>query len=436
MKRACVAAWALAAALLANRAHAAAALESLASQTAQAAQTAKLSGALVVTGPLTTDAPAPRAEELVDRLAQLVAGAIGGPTRAHPQTATLAQARVLASKGGRLVYLQPSIARGEVRVTMDAYPVPSNGWERVRDPSPPPTAHAFAHAPIDAEVRAFLSSIPLEHASVHRARHDEGDVLAAACGDLDGDGGMELVLASRTRVAVGRIVGGRFAPSKTVEWSALSPRAPVPLREPLVGASVVSDGDIARLLLGTTDRGGVALDASLARTGSLRGVPVPFARDACVIANPLTEAFEGDVTACASEGAPLVRFAAPAPRFDAFAAFDVVRPDGSIRNATAVREPTGKLDLRLADASLSLDGFGAQLALADLDQDGVLEVIGTAAEGEDALTVVSWDGASNPRPRLNLPAPAGVRALGTCPPEEGGAPAIVAVVEDEVWVVR
>jgi hypothetical protein len=319
---------------------------------------------------------------------------------------------------------------------MDAYAVTSNGWERVRDPAPPPMAHTFAHAPIDAEVRAYLASIPLEHASVHHARHDEGDVLAVACGDLDGDGGMELVLASRTRAAVGRIVGGRFAPARTVDWSALAPRAPVPLREPLVGASVVADGDLARLLLGSTDRGGVALDAALTRTGSLRGIPVPFARDACVVPNALTEAFEGDVTACASDGAPLVRFAAPALRYDAFAAFDLVRPDGSVRSATAAREPTGKLDLRLADASLSLDGFGAQLALADLDQDGVLEVIGTAAEGEDALTVVSWDGASPPRPRLNLPAPAGVRALGTCPPEDGGAPAIVAVVEDEVWVVR
>ena len=40
------------------------------------------------------------------------------------------------------------------------------------------------------------------------------------------------------------------------------------------------------------------------------------------------------------------------------------------------------------------------------------------------------------RPRLHIPAPAGVRALGVCPAEARGEPALVAVVGSEVWVIR
>jgi hypothetical protein len=40
------------------------------------------------------------------------------------------------------------------------------------------------------------------------------------------------------------------------------------------------------------------------------------------------------------------------------------------------------------------------------------------------------------RERLRLPAPGGVRALAACPPEEHGEPSLVAVVGDEIWLVR
>ena len=177
-----------------HSAHAAAALATIASQAAKAVGTAP---ALVVTAPLTSDVQAPRGEELAERVAQLVAGAATPRAALRRRTRRArrsAQARVRGGEGGtRLVFVQPAIANGVLRVTLDVYPAASNGWDRVRNPEPPPSAHAFAEAPIDAEVRAFLASIPLEHASVHRAKHDEGDVLAAACGDLDGDGGMELV---------------------------------------------------------------------------------------------------------------------------------------------------------------------------------------------------------------------------------------------------
>jgi hypothetical protein len=113
-----------------------------------------------------------------------------------------------------------------------------------------------------------------------------------------------------------------------------------------------------------------------------------------------------------------------------------VRPDGSVRAAAIAREPGGKLDARFGEATHVLDGVGAQIALGDLDQDGSPEIVASAADGDDAITIWSWDGASDPKERLRLPAPGGVRALCTCPPEEGGAPALVAVVDGEVWIVR
>ncbi len=401
-------------------------------------------GALVVASPLVSDHPAPKGDELASRVAALVAGSLGGAARPHPQPASLSVARAIAGKRGALVYLQLEIAKGELRATADLYPVVSNGWDRLRAPLPPPRAHAFVAAPLDAEVRTFLPSLTLERAEVHKARHDETEVLAAACGDVDGDGGMELVVVSRARVTLGRVASGRLGAVRAVAWSRLSGRAGVPMREPL-GAAVIdraATADRSRAIrVGATDRASVALDADLGAPARLRGMPVSLGAgggsDACVAIVPEQGAFEGDVVSCSPSALEaVVRATPPAARFVALAAFALVGKTGAVRHAIAAREPGGKLRVRLGDASLAVDGVGAQIALGDLDQDGELEVVTSASEGDDAITVASWDGGGEPRVRLKLPAPGGVRALAVCPPEERGVPALVAVVGDEVWVVR
>lgn len=398
-------------------------------------------GALVAASPLVSDVAAPKANDLAVRVATQIAGRIGA-AHAHPQPASLATARGASGRAASLVYVQLEIAKGELRATADLYPVVSNAWERLRNPAPGPRAHAFVTAPTDAEVRAFLEPIVLEKASVHKAEHEETNVLAIGCGDVDADGGLEIALATESRVVLAKLRGGKLDVVRAAAWAKLASRAPVPMREP--AASVVfprrSRGE---LFVGTTDRGALAVDASLVPRRPLTGLPIAGADgDACVSPSPEAGAFEGSAVTCTPppKGEPAILFGAPAPRVDAIALLELVGKDGALAQVLAAREPSGKLHLRQRDAhgkelEATVDSAGAELALADLDLDGVPEIVSSADGEDDAITISSWR-PSGLVQRLKLPAKEGVRAVAACPPEERGLPALVAVVGSEVWLVR
>lgn len=400
-------------------------------------------GALVAVSPLVSDVPAPKADELVVRVGAQIAGRLG-VAQAHPQPATLAAARGVSGRAASLVYVQLEIAKGELRATADLYPVVSNGWERLRNPAPGPRAHAFAGAPLDAEVRTFLQPIVLEQAKLHKAKHEETDVLAIGCGDVDSDGGNEIILATRARVVMGKLRGGKLAVYRATPWTELASRVPVPMREPLASV-VVPRGHRGELLVGMTDRGAVAVDAALVTRRQLTGLPIPGADgDACAAASPEVGAFEGSGVACAppAKGEPAPVLPLPAARFDAVASLDLVGKDGAITQVVAAREPTGKVRLRRSDASgksmeAPIDGAGAQIALADLDLDGTPEIAFSGDNAEtDVVAVWSWRAGSGLVQRLRYPTKEPVRAIAACPPEEKGLPALVAVVGGEVWLVR
>jgi hypothetical protein len=419
-------------------------------------------GAIVVASAITSDIAAPKADELAVRMAAQVAGRIG-VAKAHPQPAALAVARGVSGRAASLVYLQIEIAKGELRVTADLYPVVSNGWERLRNPVPGPRAHAFANAPLDAEIRGFLVPVLLEQTTLHKIKHEEGEVLAIGCGDLDGDGGNELVLVTRARVAVAKIRAGKLVVLRAAAWSTIASRAPVPMREPLSSVVVSPRGHRGEILLGTTDRGGVALDSALVVRRQLTGLPVIGAEgEGCAPPSSETSAYDGPVmpcdlaivakpagpagaaaakTASAKPSEPLPLFIPPAQRYDAIASLDSVGRDGAVAHIVAVHEPGGKMRIRRQDLGAarpieaSLDGTGAQVALVDLDLDGTPEVI-TTSDGADDLVLVSSFAKGVLTPRLRFPAKEGVRAIGVCPPEEKGVPGLVAVVGNEVWLVR
>jgi hypothetical protein len=392
---------------------------------------------IVVVAPLTADVPAPHGDELALRLGSLIGGQLGAGALTHARAEPLSVAEALAAKSGALLYVQTEVAGGQLRATADLYPVLSNGWDRARASLPAPRAHAFASAPIDAEVRAFLPPLSLERAAVHKARHDLGEVLAVSCGDVDGDGN-ELLLVTRTTVARGRIVGGKFVSSYAAPWAMLAPPLPVPIREPLATSAIVprADGTGADLFVGTTDRGGVALSRDLRAAAPIAGLPVLAGRSVlCAKADPAASALDGALGDCKAGGP--AKLDAPTTRFDAVAIDELVGRDGTSLRLEAARDPDGHLRLRAGDQSEkgTSELVGAQLAMGDLDEDGIDEVITTTESGDDVITVSSWRG-HDLVPRMKIPAPFPVRALAVCPAGETGTRPVVAVVGGEVWVVR
>jgi hypothetical protein len=390
---------------------------------------------VVVAAPFESDEKAPKGDELALRVAAFVARTIGDGARPRTATADLARARAVADDARSLVFVTASVAGGDLRVTAFVYPVVRNVWDRVRSPLPAPTAHAFAAAKIDAEVRSFLMPLFLEQATVRHFSHGETGVLAAGCGDADGDGGNELLLVSRDRVLLGRLRDGAFAPDHAAAWADLAPRLPVPMREPLGGAVVGVDA----VLAGSTDRGGVSLSRELrAPAAFLAGLPSWGGAGAvCLTAQPAAGAFDGAPIDCAPARDPKPAMAVPAPRFDAFAADNVASADGRVLPVVAVREPNGALRIRLGDATFTAGPVGASIAVSDLDQDGTPEIASTSAGPDEAIDVFDLDPTTGvPNVRLHVPLLGPVRALASCPPERDGAPALVAVTDREVWVLR
>ncbi len=416
--------------------------ESLARDLAQAAPRA-----VVVAGPPITDTPAPRARELAVALAAQLAGKRGAGSRAHPEALTLASARGAPRGEPALVWLRVEIAGGVLRVSADVFAVPGTVWARLRDPEPAPTAHAFAQAPLDAEVRSFLPPVPLTAFAPVRAKNFEGDVVALACGDIDEDGAPEIVSVSRRRVTTLRLRAARVLPLLSRSWPDLAGVHPSPLREPIALASVVDaagpDGG-ALIDVGLSDRAqSVRLDGALRVVGAFAGMAVPDGdASACTRLPALT--VTGPLAAC-TPGDPAPIAASIGGQYDAFASARLVSPRGESFRVWAGRE-RGVVELRDdAGHRQTIDGAGAQLAVGDLDQDGEPEVLSSLdvlEPRQDAVVVRSWTrgkaGAPSPRPRevARLPAAAGVQALAVCPPDGPGRAAFVVATADEIWVVR
>ena len=107
------------------------------------------------------------------------------------------------------------------------------------------------------------------------------------------------------------------------------------------------------------------------------------------------------------------------------------------RRAEWEAEALRRTDGNAKPLEVSIEQAGAQLALADLDLDGVPEVIfsGDFAEN-DALMIWSWRPVGGLVQRMRFTTKEPIRALAACPPEVKGVPALVAVVGPEVWLVR
>jgi hypothetical protein len=399
--------------------------------------------AVVCAATLRSDEPAPRGAELAGKLAALLAGKLGSAS-AKTEPISLAAAQAAARRASWLVYVQAEIARGQLRVAVDVYRATRNVWERVRDPVPAPTAHAYAAGRIDGEVRSYLAPVPLVGARIDRATVEDKELLAVACGDVDEDGATEIVTLSRRRIAVGRARGGRFVTLRTAQLRDFSGIAPTPLREPLGGVAIVaSRRGSPHLDAGISDRAlGVRLDGDLRLLGTIQGVPFATARgDACM-------RFQGSTLAttvrqCAETDPPFAPFG-EGGALDAAAMAVFVTAGGVTHTVDAARDArTGEVTLHSRGHTAIIPRAGAQVALADLDQDGAPEVITSldvlpkpTQDTDDALVITTFESNGSLREKARTPVPTGVRAVAACPPEGGGSAAVVVATEGELWIVR
>lgn len=395
----------------------------------------RATGAVVVGAPLVSDTPAPRGAALVAKLVGLVAGTIGPAAHAVGTPMPLDSARAEAASSPFLVYVQPEIAQGQLRLTVDAYPIARNVWDRARAGTPGAVAHGFGNARIDAEVRTFLAPVPLVAGKPVKLPLPSPEPVALACDDFDADGALELVLVTRRVLALGRVRDLAFAPVRQVAWSDLAPIAPVPWQQPLATLAVAP----GQLDVGLTDRArSLRLDGTLREIASYDGMPVPTPQGVACAAKrvgSLTAELRGCV-----EGDPAPASPAAFP-FDAVAAASVVGTTGDVRQVWAVRSPTdGTVALRDDRGGRhDLQHVGAQVALADVDLDGDPDLIASKDvldAGLDAVVIRSWRANGTLEKRAEVPVPDGVAAVAVCPPEGPGPRAIALATSRELWVLR
>lgn len=391
-------------------------------------------GVVVAVAAAVSDRVGTRGPELSGRIAAALAGVLGPGVRVLPGTPALADARAAARFAKGLVFVTPEITGGEVRTVGDAYPVTRGFWDRLRARPEAPVRHAFASRRLDGEVGSFLPGVPLVADRIERAALQTTDVVALACGDIDLDGELELVVLGRRRIQLGHVRGGHFAPLGEASWATLSPVASAPLREPIGAASIAPGRAIS---VGLTDRAnGLRLSPSLSPLATL-GESVPFEHVGCLARLDRALGLPGPCQRGEAARIDLPDFTAA----DAIASGTSVDRDGHAHALVAWRSASDRVVSLRDDAGRSarIPSAGAALAIGDVDRDGAPELIAsldTLDPTADALVFWSWDAAGSVAERLRVPVPEGVRAIAVCPAEDAHLSPIAVATNSGIWILR
>lgn len=325
-----------------------------------------------------------------------------------------------------VLLLEPHVEGTALHVNATLLGKRASIWARIKGGSNQILAHTFASRTLDAELRSYLPAVPLVQPALQAFASPLSQLNAIACGDIDRDGIIDVAVTNRQEVAWGTLIVDGFVPRRTAALSSLSPVATVPLREPL--ASLWMHG--ATLELSTTDREHwLQLDPQL-EVLEKRPQAWGVGPGLCV---PRGASTAGATTAeCSKTSSTTV---ATHPTFDRNVVVSSSPPLRAWRDAT-----TGNVTVTQGEHTWTLVDRGAQIALADLNNDGTWEVVTTSStllRNADKVAVHSLI-PSNPTPMLlwEVPVTAGIDGVAVCPPEANKQSAIVLASNNHVGVLQ
>ncbi|MEI9947445.1 MAG: hypothetical protein WDO74_00280, partial [Pseudomonadota bacterium] len=390
--------------------------------------------ALVVAAAAAGDARVPLPAAVSARLAQLVAAKLGAAAEPSKEPLTLAQAAHAASSARGLIYLTVSLYRDRLDVSADVYVGAGRFWQRIKSPGLKLKGHAFSTTALDPELRALFPVIPLVVSRVDKAQTAERDILAVACGDLRGDGSSEIAAVGRRRVQVGRLEHGRFAARVSLNWADSSAIAPSPLREPIAACTVAEPG---RLLVGLSDRADTLELSGTLRVEHKWHAVMPWPGAGCTRRSGL--GYEGKARACpGSSPTPDVDFGAPVDAFDSRALTSHSGQVHTLRIARAVGADFARV-LDSLHPEVMVPNVGAQIAVGDLDEDGLPEIVSSSASLDrraDQLLVRTLTDNGQLRERLRISVPSGIDALAICPGDGRAMAPLALATGDGIWLIR
>jgi hypothetical protein len=369
-----------------------------------------------------------------ERLAQLVAAKLGSGATPSKEPLTLAQAQHAAGSARGLIYLSLSLYRDRLDVSADLFVGAGLFWQRVKNPGLKLKSHAFATTALDPELRALFPAIPLVVSRVDKAQTAEHDILALSCGDLRGDGSSEIAMVGRRRVQIGRLEHGRFSARVSLNWADNSAIAASPLREPIATSVVPEPG---RLWVGLSDRAdGLDLSGALHVEHKWHAL-MPWPGAGCTRRSGV--GYEGKARACpGSSQTPEVDFGTTIDAFDSRALTD---RSGQLHTLRVAR-PVGADFARALDSlhpEVMVPNVGAQLAVGDLDQDGLPEIVSSSPSLDrraDQLLVRTVTDNGQLRERLRVPVPTGIDALAICPSDGRAMAPLALATGDGIWLIR
>lgn len=362
--------------------------------------------------------------ELDAKLTRVLGSAVTG-TRgrgAGPMSESAARERS-RGLGLALVLVRPTLTGGQLNVDVDVIEWELSFWARARKPGGTVVAHASFSEPADTEIRRYLPRPPGLLRSESRFTLPERDAIGLSCGDVQAPGMTELLVIGRRNLFLGSLQRGQssergtFTVRRSAAWDDLSPLSPHPLKAPLAAARLTP----GLMLIGSSDRAAlVALDADLAspRFGEA-GLPITGER-----CHAWTQrGIDSSARPCGALKSSRPSVESPASEAvsqDGIAFLAHTDERGIVRTYELVSSPGGKLTVTIDSPleerkTIQLPRGGAQVALADLDGDSVVEAITTAASESDQDTLqvhaLTSEGAV-----LVASRPLGaVRALAVCP---------------------